>query len=33
MPNAEPEWVSSSTSQDWAMDCINVPDVEIIWPK
>jgi len=32
IPSAVPEWVSSSTSQAWATDCIKVPDVEMICP-
>jgi hypothetical protein len=31
-PIAVPEPVSSSTSQDWAIICIQVPASEIDWP-
>ena len=32
MPRAVPEFVSLSTSQAWAIDCIKVPEVEMICP-
>src|SRR5262249_53563776 len=31
-PTSRAEWVSWSTSQGWAMLCIQVPTVETSWP-
>ena len=32
MPSATPPPESFRTSQAWATDCIQVPDIEIVWP-
>src|SRR5437870_2254427 len=32
MPNAVPEWLSSQTTHDWAVCCIQMPMSEMTWP-